>query len=581
MRNITIKPIMDSINFILSSGAISNRKMYLSIVLIFTVAFMELLCLGSLMPLVGLLTGGEDYLAQSKLGFLESFFESASDKELLFYLLAWIVLVYSSKAVVTTYFLRYFGILVFEFKKNISHALARYYLLRPYSESINSNSGDLQRDLTIESSELTARVLIPLVYLASEVFILFCICGFLLFVSPLPTAFAFSLFAITSIVFLVFSGRKTRAWGYERQVADGKRMQLGNEILNNLEELKISGKEKVFLDVLLHSLQRVTQVEAKQFFLNHVPRVLLEYSAVLIFSLVVLLAIFAGEGTTKSLQLIALFAAAAFRILPSFNRLITSVNNINFGHKIVKLVSENLKSKFEVETLATRATLPEFEKLSFLNVTYGYSRDRKILDIPEFTINAGTFVGVLGPSGSGKSSLLKLITCLVEPTNGQIELNHSQINEKNVKVWQSAIGYVPQHPYFFDQPIANNIATEIHEEKIDFDRVMATIEKVNLSSKFKDLATVRNMHIGENGKWLSGGQRQRVAIARALYKEPKILIFDEALSSLDENSKHRVLSTILKLKGKTTVVFVTHDEEELTGFDLKYTIDGGLLKKLI
>jgi ABC-type multidrug transport system fused ATPase/permease subunit len=222
----------------------------------------------------------------------------------------------------------------------------------------------------------------------------------------------------------------------------------------------------------------------------------------------------------------------------------------------------------------------KFQKeINIINLSFSYpTRKEFLLSKISLTIKKGDFVGVIGETGSGKSTLINLLTGLLKPTEGKVEVDELNINE-NLKGWHKKIGYVPQSVYLTDDTIRKNIAFGLLEDNIDNNLVQQAVEKASLSQFLDSLPNGLETIVGEKGIRLSGGQQQRIGIARALYRDPEILILDEATSSLDQSTEKAIVESISFLKRKKTLIIITHRLSTVKNCDKIFCVDKGKIIK--
>ena len=285
--------------------------------------------------------------------------------------------------------------------------------------------------------------------------------------------------------------------------------------------------------------------------------------------------IFQGKELLYIVPVLALFAAAAFRIMPSLTRILNGVQGILYSRPAIDSVFEefnqetfknNVKKTFSKNIFLTK-------EINLKNVNFKYSDSGPfILKDINLNIKYGTTIGLIGESGIGKTTLINIILGLIEPTSGSINIDGISISE-NIKSWQSQIGYVPQNIYLADDTIMKNIAFALPEEKIDTTLVKKAVMNAKLDKLVNSLDEGLNTNVGEFGDKISGGQRQRIAIARALYTDPKVLILDECTNSLDIDTEKQILNEVNFLKGKKTIIMITHRPSTLENCDCIYKID--------
>ena len=275
--------------------------------------------------------------------------------------------------------------------------------------------------------------------------------------------------------------------------------------------------------------------------------------------------------------------AVTLRIIPSINRIISSIQNMRFHIPSVEIIYDEFRNLNQYP-FSNKKKDKEIKFENFIdlkNLTFRYKKAGKIiLDKITLKINKGSTIGIIGKSGEGKSTLANIIIGLFNPSDGNIKVDRRLINNSNIKSWQENIGYVPQEIFLTDDTIINNIAFGVSEDEVSLNNVLTSVEESQLMSFIDSLLNGLNTKVGERGVQLSGGQRQRIGIARALYNEPDILVLDEATSSLDVSTEKEVMKSINYLKRKKTIIIISHRYSALEGCDFIYKISSGKLNRI-
>jgi ABC-type bacteriocin/lantibiotic exporter with double-glycine peptidase domain len=247
----------------------------------------------------------------------------------------------------------------------------------------------------------------------------------------------------------------------------------------------------------------------------------------------------------------------------------------------IDIIFDDYQKFLKVKESQNKKEFLDFKKnIKLKNVSFSFSKkSKKILSDINLSVKNGEFIGVIGKSGSGKTTFADLIMGLVEPTSGLVEIDNTPLSKLEIRTWQDKVGYVPQNIYLTNDSIKNNIAYGLRNEDIDNSKLQKAIDKAELQDFIEESDDGINTIIGEGGKRISGGQKQRIGIARALYHNPKILILDESTSSLDKNTEKKIFNTIHKFKGQITVIIISHDKSILEGSDHIYEIQNGKFKE--
>ena len=292
--------------------------------------------------------------------------------------------------------------------------------------------------------------------------------------------------------------------------------------------------------------------------------------------LIVLISLFFNNNISNIIPILAVFAAAAFRIIPSANRILIASQNLRYGFASAEKLIENITDIDNIfqkqKKIEDNYVVDEFKNLKMKEVSFNYKNPHKIIfKNMDFTINSGECIGVIGSTGIGKSTFVDIFCGLLKQDDGDLLINNKNVNNKNVN-WKNIIGYVPQNYYLLDGTIKENIAFGQDLADINISKLKEATRSAQLDNLIKSLENGYDTKVGERGIKLSGGQRQRLAIARALYFEPQILIFDESTSSLDIETEKNLMETITKFIGVKTMIIISHRPSTLEKCDKIFQI---------
>ena len=449
----------------------------------------------------------------------------------------------------------------FAVQARVAHKLFSRYLNQPYIFHLQNNSAQLIRNVTTEASYFCTHALVPGLLLITEVIVLVGISGLLFYLEPLGAVVVALVTGVPSVIFLRSSRQRVTRWGKERQSHDGTRLQLIQEGLAGIKDVQMLGRAPAFLRQFAVHNEVVSKVGGRQLCLQQWPRLWLEFTAV--FGVAVLVSVLLSQGRTppQIAAAVGLFASAAFRLMPSVNRVLTSLNGLRYGRVVLDLIHSELAkvaSSSERDEAVTEESLSFSESFGLKDVSYRYpgASEHALLDL-NLEIRAGEMFGIVGSSGSGKSTLVDLLLGLLEPETGRVEVNGQAI-QADLSSWRRLIGYVPQSIYLTDDSLRRNVAFGVPEDEIDEEAVARAISFAQLDELVSALPEGLDTFVGERGVRLSGGQRQRIGIARALYRDPPILVLDEATSALDVGTEADVMKAIAALHGQKTIVIVAH-----------------------
>jgi len=428
-------------------------------------------------------------------------------------------------------------------------------------------------------------VLTPGLIILSESFVVIFVGIFLLLVEPQGTIIVMSILIIMSYAFQRFVGGFSKRIGQIRQHADGLIIQSSQESLGGIKDVKILGKEESFLNYFQKNNLVSADSSAKQNAIGQIPRMYLETIGVISFLILILVLIIRGDDFSEVVPVLAVFALAAFRLLPSVNRLLSAANSLRFAESVIASLHEEMTmvapKEFQAEKPHIQPPSITFhQNIELRDVSYRYPKSETFaLSDINLTVRKGESIGVVGKSGSGKSTLSDLVLGLLQPTTGVINVDGVGIDQ-NIKGWQRNIGYVQQDIFLLDDSIIRNIAFGEKDGEIDIAKITDAIKEAQLVEMIESLPDGVNTKLGERGLRLSGGQKQRIGIARALYRNAPILIFDEATSALDNETEAEIVSAIKNLKGTRTMVVIAHRLSTIEHCDRVVELKNGRIHKI-
>lgn len=466
--------------------------------------------------------------------------------------------------------------LIYDIKVYISHSLFKRYICAPYEFHLQQNSGHLIRNITIEVEQLVTRVLIPGTLLITELLVIAAIAALLFVIQPVGAVALFVVMGLAMYGFHQITRKNLTKWGAERQVHEGNCIKNAQEGLGGIKEVKLHGKEASFIDSYSKHIINASTAERNYFALSNLPRLWLETVGVLGLTLLVIIALQKNASPSAVIPIIGLFAAAAFRVLSSANRILFSIQSLKYADAVTELISKEFE--LEQEDKAGEGMSLQFnQQLELRNVYYRYpNASSDALSNVSISIRKGESVGLVGTSGAGKSTLVDVLLGLIRPSSGGVFVDGVNINE-NTRSWQNLIGYVQQSIFLTDDTLRRNIAFGLNDDEIDDDKVIRAIKAAQLEEFVQSLPEGINTFVGERGVRLSGGQRQRIAIARALHRNTPILVFDEATSALDSETEAEVMESIQSLKGTCTMITIAHRLSTIEHCDKVFKLDRGEL----
>lgn len=471
----------------------------------------------------------------------------------------------------------------FDFSTEVHQALTlrlyRLYLSQPYAYHLKTNSAMLLRNVTSEMGQFIL-VLNALMLLTAELLVVAAILALLMWYEPIGAVSLISLFGVAGAGFIALSKSRTLRWGKERQYHEGQRIKQLQQGLSGIKEVVLFGCiDELVRQFQMHNSRSLKALSMQNTF-HQYPRFWLEVISVFGFAVLVAGEVNGGADFSTLIPVLGVFAAAAFRLLPSFNRMLGAFQTIRFGRPSVEKIHEEVSSLPELAvSVRPRRSCgmgqSAVNEIRFDRVGFSYEgAERATLFDINVNIRRGEVVGVLGPSGSGKSTFIDLMLGLLLPTSGSINVDGLDVS-RCADGWRSKVGYVPQSIYLIDDSLRRNIAFGRPDDEIDDTLIDAVIDAAQLRELVDGLPDGVRTIVGERGARLSGGQRQRIGIARALYNDPSVLVLDEATSALDTETETAVMEAVDALRGQKTIVIVAHRLSTLKGCDRIYRMEDG------
>jgi ATP-binding cassette, subfamily B, bacterial PglK len=428
-----------------------------------------------------------------------------------------------------------------------------------------------------EVSQFTNNGLLPGILLLTECLIVTGIGVLLLVVEPVGALAVILTLGVAAWLFQRATRNHILRWGKTRQHHDGLRLQHLQQGLGGAKDVKLLGREGDFLaQYSIHNLG-VARVARRQNTLKQLPRLWLELLAVVGLAGLVLVMLAQGKPLDGLLPTLGLFAAAAFRLMPSANRMLGALQGLRFSLPVVETLDRELNLLEDVAPPAVSSPLLFQQSLVLEAIAYRYpDSESNALESVSLVIRRGTSVGFIGGTGAGKSTLVDVVLGLLAPTGGKVLVDGVDI-QTNLRGWQNQIGYVPQSIFLTDDTLRRNVAFGLADQQINEQEIERALRAAQMDEFVRSLPRGINTIVGERGVRLSGGQRQRIGIARALYHDPAVLVLDEATSSLDVATETGVMQAINELHGQKTVLIVAHRLSTVSGCDRIFRLERGRL----
>ena len=461
------------------------------------------------------------------------------------------------------YFLNQFFILRYSFNlhNNLSRLLFSKYLNNNYLIFINSKTSDLLRNVK-DNTDLIRQLVTNSLTFFSEVLVFMGLCFIIIYNSSLISIFSIIFIILFSCIYLYYSRNLSKSWSEKRQSYESSKIQSLQEGFDGFKELKLFNKENLYINNYSEKNMNSNIMNLRFNLLYLFPRVYLELVGAL--GVVVLVIFNVKQGNKdiflSTIPLLGLYFVAFIRILPSVNRILNSIETHRFASLALKIVYKDLRSVKSKNISSIQQNIYFNKKVEFKNIYFSFIKNKNIFNNVNFEIKYKEKIGIVGESGIGKTTLVNLISGLLEPTKGSILSDGIDVR-KNIKGWQSNIGYIYQSTFLMNDTVENNISFNAIKNNLHYKKISQIIKLIKLNNLINKLPKGLDTIVGDDGAKLSGGQIQRIGIARALYSDRKLLICDEITNSLDAISENSVINCLKNLD--KSIIIISHKMKNL------------------
>ena len=462
---------------------------------------------------------------------------------------------------------------------NLSVRLLDSYLHQPYSFYLGRNTSELQKNIFGETQKVTNAVLVPGVQLVAKLPVIVLIAGLLFYVNPFLALLVSAV--LVGGYLLIFRGLRPVL-----QSVSGGSVHAGTlrakhalDALTGVKEIKLAGSEQLFLQRFARPSLEWADAQAKAQTLAQLPRYAIETVALALILLAAIYLLGTSGDLAGVLPVLGLYTFAGYRIMPALQQVFAAWASFRYARAALDVLAADLAGKRAPQPQAGAAdphALALSRSIGFSSVGFRYpAAEAWALRDVSLTIAKNSTIGIVGATGSGKTTLIDILMGLFTPEEGAVLVDDTRIDEGNARAWQRNVGHVPQHIFLSDDSIARNIALGLPEDGIDSSRIEGASRLARLHDFVASLPEGYRTVVGDRGIRLSGGQRQRIGIARALYRDPAVLVFDEATSALDNATESALLESLQGLAGRKTIVIIAHRLSTVRGCDRIYVMDRG------
>ncbi len=561
-----------------------KRKMqfYLLICLMLVSAMAEVISIGALLPFLQVIMNPD---LASKYHFFDSFlaFFNINAKENLIFLLlilfAISVIFAGTIKLSLAYFVTKYSFLT---GSEFSTKCYRNVINQKYENLIQKNSSDLINTIFNKSNEVIYNVILPSLTLISSLFMAIFILLMLIYVDAVVAISIISVLASVYTIIFLLSKKQIKKGSAIASIQSTKNIKIIQESIGTIRDIIIDSSHEAYAKNFQQINSSFRKSQALISFIGASPKVIIETISLLTILMAILLINRSGAEALQFMPVFGVLALGAQKLMPMLQQIYASWVSISGG----QLPLEDVLQVLEMETRSIAKSKHEIifnNKIELLDLSYKYPNSEEwVLKNVNLEIPKGSMVGVVGRTGSGKSTLIDLMMGLLTPSQGVMRVDGVSIDHFLLTAWQSHIAHVPQDIFLMDGTIAENIALTHNVSDINENRLREALKKSQLLNYVNNLPNGLNTRIGERGQLLSGGQRQRIGIARALYKGADIIIFDEATSALDEKTESEIIDEISAMNDTVTILMIAHRVDTLKKCNLIIEVDANLktIKKL-
>ena len=547
---------------------------------VLVVALVDVIGIASIMPFIAVLSNPGLVETNEYLAGLYEFSGYQSSHDFLFLLgtIVFLLLLISLSLKAFTIYVQTRFTLKIEY--SLGRRLLSGYLNQPYEWFLNQNSSELGKSILAEVYNVINDGFAPMMAVITQTIIAITILILLLFVDPFLALVVF--ITLTASYFLIFKTLKKflKGIGQTRFDANHQRFSVINEVFGGIKDVKLGGLEGFYLEKFAEPSLTYSKSNASSYVINIMPRFVLEAVAFGGLLLMILYMMAINDDFEAVLPTIALYALAGYKLMPTLQQIYEGFSKLKFSTPAVKKLHIDL-TKLKRTTKYSGGHPVSFSKsIELENVVFKYPKsEKRAIDNINLVIPAYKTIAFVGPTGSGKSTIIDTILGLLSPHEGEVRIDSKALDASNCREWQKNIGYVPQHIYLSDASIEANIAFNEHKNHIDKAAVIRAAKIASLHEFVsKDLPEGYDTLVGERGVRLSGGQRQRIGIARALYHSPRLLVLDEATSALDNITERAVMDAVANINHEITIIMIAHRLSTVHNCDKIFFLEEGKIK---
>ena len=557
-----------------------KTKFYGIIILMILASFAEVMAIGSVVPFLAALTNPELILDNQYIQPLLRSFSILEESQVILPLTLIFIFAAFLSAILRLILLRSYTQIAFSTGAELNTKIMQITLSKDYDFHTRTNSSEIISGITNKTQMVTFNVILPILTILSSCFMLLFIFSTLIYINKEITIISIVSFTAAYLILFKYVNLQLDNAGLTISDKTTQVVKIVQESLGSIRDVILHKLQGSFIHTYSNAENSLNSSRAKIQFLAIFPRYVLEAFGITLIASFALYFFYSDQGVASAIPTLGAFALGSQRLLPVIQNLYAGLANIKAGHAALEdvlMLFRNANNDIAIED----TTYFEFNnKIEIKDVSFFYEASSEpTLDQINCIISKGSRIGLIGSTGSGKSTFLDLFMGLLKPQTGKILVDQKDILD-NLGGWQANISHVPQKIFLVDDSIAKNISFGVSEVLIDFDKLDKAIKASHLSDFIDSLPAGLETVIGEDGARLSGGQRQRLGIARALYRESELIVFDEATSALDSTTEESIMDSIYSLNPDITILIVSHRKESLSRCSGIIEFDQGKIRYL-
>ena len=567
----------------------SSRRKFQSIlllILMFLSAIAEVMSIGAVIPFIAVITDPDKMNEFSLLiNVLDYFDITESQDAVLFFTSVFIILAFIS-GMIRIFYIWTQSRLTQLITADFGISAFTKSLYQPYFVHIKRNSSEIVSTIFVKLNRLSYKVILACFTVTSASIIVLSVFFAFLYIDFLRTISLFFSFASIYILFTLLFNSPLKKSSITLSKEQDKTVKILQESFGGIRDILIDGTHELYIKLYTRSEILLKKTISNVEFMALSPRYIIETLGITIFAVFCSYSVIQGVDTSYILPVLGSVVVAAVKLLPYVQQAYAGISDIR-GHlqaveDVLLLLDQEPKSlHLEATTNQSKERFIFNDRIELNELCFSYnSNEKNILNNIDITIPMGSRVGIIGQTGSGKSTLIDILMGLLLPDSGSFKIDGKELNSTNQHLWRKKVVHVPQNIFLSDLSIKDNIVFGYSDSEEDFTKIVSASKKANIHQHVESLEHGYETLVGERGVKLSGGQRQRIGIARALYRDPEILFLDEATNALDDHTEELIMKSLYDFNANMTLIMVAHRKTTLKHCSIIIELEQGAIKRI-